>query len=804
METDTPAAPRTCSQSKCKRVAAAGRSTCDTYRENNTRARQESRKWKRKKEAEAGEKRSRKNNTLDAVREEPQEPEDGTESGDERDEAKINGKHVEFRGTYQTPEDPLITDKERVQMTIYEIWKVMGYRFRYVHHKNTSKIQFLTSGETGHRTRLWCCQDKDRKQKARPSTREGAKPQDTLGMHRIFLRHHDSHVHYYDVAMPPEAAAIIREGVASCTLVQMVGRVQALFPQVTANQIHSAWSVMSEILWKRDKMQLPLAKILLKEFGDDVDVLDIHPAEGIEQLAWVMKKVMEPLRRKIVEIGIDATSSSIDIGKRKTVLEAWAQVLRDKYGVIPVFVHVDKDMAEIGMVRSMWDAKIQLCLWHLKRARKLSTTPYNVHRAHAKYIFIDLTFKPAGRADPTEYEGGILDAPMLSVDLTPVLRPHAVTIRLPPTQTRSSVLTDMTNLPSPANNAPPLSTGVDDESDVEDNKRTFCPPELRESIITLMERHLNAHPLIPGYAHPSAEGIREWAVRQMYCFCRDNDLREAWAYLWENWYRRGRWELWAQAEHPEISRLKTTMMVESHWHRIKHDFLHHFHKPRLDLLAWIVVVKLAPQYYRRLKLLMEYTGWSRFSELPSWRKDFKSEWRRPDPYRWVCTCPYFFRSRFLICKHLVQAVHPVDPIFFLEVNRRSASTGSDSSPITAVTATSAHRHAQNEGAGYDSDEELTEVRAERQCRTFDERLTSHLRKIRDFCDGMEYQHQFQDSHMLDTLEREGAGFFGLIDECLTREHCVNSTRSQAPTTWDPSTANAMFYCTRPVPSDRDT
>jgi hypothetical protein len=123
----------------------------------------------------------------------------------------------------------------------------------------------------------------------------------------ISLQHHDTHVHYYDVGMPLEAASIIREGLEWSTPVEMVGHVQAVFPKVTAQQIHSAWSRMSEILWKRDTMQLPSAETLLKEFGDDVDVLDVHPAEGVEQLAWVMKKIMEPLHGKVVEIGMDAT-----------------------------------------------------------------------------------------------------------------------------------------------------------------------------------------------------------------------------------------------------------------------------------------------------------------------------------------------------------------------------------------------------------------------------------------------------------------------------------------------------------------
>src|SRR5258707_15286348 len=36
-------------------------------------------------------------------------------------------------------------------------------------------------------------------------------------------------------------------------------------------------------------------------------------------------------------------------------------------------------------------------------------------------------------------------------------------------------------------------------------------------------------------------------------------------------------------------------------------------------------------------------------------------------HQWTCTCPYFFQSHFLLCKHLVQLHHPVPPIFFLKV-----------------------------------------------------------------------------------------------------------------------------------------
>ncbi|KAJ7909713.1 hypothetical protein B0H13DRAFT_2330062 [Mycena leptocephala] len=122
------------------------------------------------------------------------------------------------------------------------------------------------------------------------------------------------------------------------------------------------------------------------------------------------------------------------------------------------------------------------------------------------------------------------------------------------------------------------------------------------------------------------------------------------------------------------------MMLESHWRRIKHDFLHHFHLPRCDLLAWILIVKLAPSYYRKLDRLLTDTG--QYRELPCWRKDFKHVWRwlekapitlpvnpayKTDVKKFVCTCPSLPTARFLICKHLVQGVEHVPLVFFLEV-----------------------------------------------------------------------------------------------------------------------------------------
>jgi hypothetical protein len=39
---------------------------------------------------------------------------------------------ITFCGAYVLASDPLVTDKERVQMMAGEVWKVIGYRFTYV------------------------------------------------------------------------------------------------------------------------------------------------------------------------------------------------------------------------------------------------------------------------------------------------------------------------------------------------------------------------------------------------------------------------------------------------------------------------------------------------------------------------------------------------------------------------------------------------------------------------------------------------------------------------------------------------
>ncbi|KAJ7336981.1 hypothetical protein DFH08DRAFT_813277 [Mycena albidolilacea] len=356
----------------------------------------------------------------------------------------------------------------------------------------------------GHRTRFFCSQDEAQKKKSKALTNPDIRNRDNIAMKRypcgsklsiscraqednddkpdviVQLKHAGKHISYEDVSMPLKALAIIRDNVEWLTPVAMVTRVQAAFPGVTATQIHRAWMEMSEPFWRFDNDQLPSTKKVLEENTDDVDIFEAQDVpEGVDMICWGMKKIAEPLKGKVVEIGVDATyntnskhlelysimgeqdgagfplsylllstASSIDQNKRTKALTAWAKCVRDMYGIIVKFTHVDKDMAEIRMLKDVWNTKISLCWWHLRWAvytrlskAKLSTTPYDPGRAHAEFSFIDIAFVPVGQVDGTEYEG----APQT------LMIANGLWITIPARQPLAS---------TPLNAAPPPSTGA--------------------------------------------------------------------------------------------------------------------------------------------------------------------------------------------------------------------------------------------------------------------------------------------------------------------------------------------------------
>jgi len=290
-----------------------------------------------------------------------------------------------------------------------------------------------------------------------------------------------------------------------------------------------------------------------------------------------------------------STAELIEIGKHATALTAWVEQIKLKHGVNPHFTHVDQDMAEISTLRGVWDPKVALCWWHMRKAiherlakNKVSTTPYNAAQASEDFSFIDPTFQPLSKPNTKEHEGGIRDD---FEPLTPAHdSPNSIQIYIPATLPKPSHVpqksvhlvlgpSSVENSPRSSINMPVKITvpllGCDKENvkaslqdrEIEDKatSHTFCSEEFHQGIMDMVECHYHAHPLIPGHHHPSHEGVQEWAVRRMYQFCIKYDLCEVWAYLWENWYRKGRWELWACSKHDEIPVLKTTMILESQY-----------------------------------------------------------------------------------------------------------------------------------------------------------------------------------------------------------------------------------------------
>ena len=122
--------------------------------------------------------------------------------------------------------------------------------------------------------------------------------------------------------------------------------------------------------------------------------------------------------------------------------------------------------------------------------------------------------------------------------------------------------------------------------------------------------------------------------------------------------------LWARSCHPQIPFSKTIMMIEAHWKVLKHDYLYHFNQPHLDYVIYIICEHLLLQQENQLLQLMNGC------QHPHWWEEFKREWKKAEQrntstnYKekyfisealWLCSCPSFLQSQFLLCKHLVTA-----------------------------------------------------------------------------------------------------------------------------------------------------
>ncbi|KAJ3069306.1 hypothetical protein HDU98_007642 [Podochytrium sp. JEL0797] len=396
-------------------------------------------------------------------------------------------------------------------------------------------------------------------------------------------------------------------------------------------------------------------------------------------------------------------------GVKKAILTDFLQYFKNA-GCELETTFSDKDFSEINAFHAVWpNSKHQLCYWHCNRAIKKRLAalrqhprPYNGDAATAVFDFIDPNFVPISQV-PKELRGSLAKPPP-----RPVKRPQRFLVKsIPQTETladdshsddlhsddsgdevqerffklirrgltgeiteqeayalslqlQQHVETDILSPPQHFNDSDSRSGNDSEESDDEidsddegEEEEVICGDGLGAIAAGASD---NARATVEVFAVDDKEysGMDE----------NRNQLREVWAYMWNDWYRRERWPLWARSSVADtLSTKRTTMIVESHWQKLKHIDLAHFNRPRMDRLAHVLANETIPRCLLRLPG-HESTDY-RITDLTSHQKGAKQHWKKcvtakinghydTRVSKWTCNCGSQKYSPYLICKHLVQ------------------------------------------------------------------------------------------------------------------------------------------------------
>ena len=502
---------------------------------------------------------------------------------------------------------------------------------------------------------------------------------------------HSYHNPYVNIGLDETALQFIAARIAESTPSQIYRDLMASSvpgcASVAQHQVYYQWQQGNASSWRRDADQFQSANMLLEEpFAADKCDHAILTSGNLRGLALFVRESMSSLHRNVRELAMDATFGTnhagmdlfavlaeldgtgvvlaycfvgvspshdgprrADAGALTCVLEQFLQRIR-MAGFNPSFFGTDKDTSEIAAVKLVWpEATLQLCYWHAKRSIRTKLKDSSRSRTQAHY----------------SPEDAMKLIPELEIcwGSLPTRRPNG-DHRYGRCQCISRT-----------------------ETFEEHGRIEQMSMEQKETVIRMFCRHFNYHPLIPDRngTFRSPNEIHQDCASEVYWWCRGRGFFRLWAYLFINWYRPGQWELWARSANAvEIPVLKTTMVVESHWRRIKHDFLHRFNRPRVDLVVWILVTRVIPDAITRMRAI---TSSNHRLARAAWRKGFKTQWKslqgkiinpdsirryHTDPIKWICACEAFLESRFFICKHLLQCLAPFDrPMdFFRSVQRR--------------------------------------------------------------------------------------------------------------------------------------
>ncbi|OSC99965.1 hypothetical protein PYCCODRAFT_1342865, partial [Trametes coccinea BRFM310] len=401
----------------------------------------------------------------------------------------------------------------------------------------------------------------------------------------ISVKHKCDHVAYLNIDLPNHWKAYIEEHARTQTPGQVSPSLAVVEKQIDvpfrSKAVYYYWGTVCRREWRLSDTPLASARKFLEERGEEFNVraLDIKEEPGTEVVAFYVKDFVNEWARNTQELGLDSTwntnggnfelfaavadadgagiplaflfistSKGTDSGAKQIVLERFLGELK-LLGVNPEFTLSDKDWSEINAMQATWTtAKHQLCFWHALRAvkqrlskNKATPAPYDPEEAHHNFSFIDPQFVPLAQQKHTD---------------------------------------------ATASGPPPKRPDYQ-----------FCPAAHRLPILRLFAKHASQHPLLPerhGQAR-TAEDIYRDAVSEMYHHCFANNLREAWAYLWNSWYRRPRWNLWARSAYSaSIPCKRTTMMVEALWRNLKRLVLHMYNRPPVDLALYALITQALP------------------------------------------------------------------------------------------------------------------------------------------------------------------------------------------------------------------
>lgn len=573
------------------------------------------------------------------------------------------------------------------------VWKEGGFRF---YHRKTKT-------DSGLMYEYYCSQDQDREMKSQSEGKHDVQRmqrfqcQSKLWMRpclesramglTMFHQHHDS---YVNKSLSDEVLEFIQARMTASTASEIYRDLLAArvpgSKTATQSQVYYQWQQANATTWRRDPDSFLSAVQLLS--GGDYPFME-YRSGNLRGLALFIPQSIDLLASSTKEVAMDATFgtnnagmdlfavlaeydgsgiplaycfvqkmpsesgvSGADPGALSNVLTQFLSHLRN-LGLNPTFFGTDKDRSEIFAIKQVWpETTVQLCYWHVKRAIRSKLKSIAKCKTLAQY-------------HPEEAQKLIPELELCWGSLV---------IRRPIDSHRNA------RCECASRNLQPDEAGRQETSTVAE----------RDIVLDMVCRHFNSHSLIPDKngTFRSAHVIHQESATEMYRWCRARNYVYLWAYLYINWYCPGQWELWARsANAKEIPILKTTMIVESHWRKMKHDYLHRFNRPRIDLVIWILTSRLIPDAVSRMEALLE--GNSR-QAVASWRKGFKRQWKdltnrevqiqnidkyHTNPYKWTCACEAFLESRFLICKHLIHCHESIKAAipFFSRIRRHRVS-----------------------------------------------------------------------------------------------------------------------------------